>query len=405
MNNPLVTIFVVNLKAVVISSKSTPLLLPIPSELTDKIGYIGGIQWVSNNLYSSNNYISLLVTNRAQTRTNTILCEAPIFKCIILHTEFTTNFSKVLTAEKVIFPSMANIATIDHTLNISSSVDIEHTFNKANGIYDTSKRFEVSSKGINILKRISVQNYADGRHYRQIVLISSEDRRTVIPLTKCQLEVTEIIGWDAGKEMIYFMAAPIYRSDERHLYKVRVQLVSSTKVNRTRVIITEDQCICLTCNSKISTTIFTKLSTNQTQNKAVHNYHRHSTIYSNDNADIDFDIKYGNNDKKSNPNIQAMPNNCLYNHIQFSSDYYYYIQECLGPEVPTVYLVETDSNKRILTLDNGDLLRHQLSQNALPQIRTLNVEINNGFHAKVKLFIPPEIRDGAEITYPLIIQM
>lgn len=392
MNNPLVRVFVVNLKAVIISSKSVPIVLKLPSELIDKVGYIGGIHWVSS-ISSSNNYLSLLITNRAQTRTNTILCEEPEFKCVILHTEFTTNYSKILTSEKVTFPSMNGIAIIEHTLNISN---LKENFIKHNGIYDTPKRFEVSSNGINILKRIPIQNHINGGHYRQIVFISSEDRRTVIPLTKCQLEVTKIIGWDANKEVIYFMGAPIYRSDERHLYKVRLQLVRSTKINRTRVISNEEECICLTCNN-ISTTIYTKLDTNQTHNKTVHNYQRHySTINSNDNINIDFDINNENH---------AMPNNCLYNHIQFSSDYCYYIQECLGPEVPTVYLVDTHSNQKILTLDYGVLLRHQLTQNALPQIRILNVEINNGFHAKVKLFIPPEIRDEAEITYPLILQM
>lgn len=201
------------------------------------------------------------------------------------------------------------------------------------------------------------------------------------------------------------MAVPLNRSEERHLYKIRLQLIQSEKFNRTHVISTEDECICLTCSNRISTTIYNKLRIDHTKrhSKAVHSNCRYfSEVNEHYGTDDDDDHNVNN----SSPVIIASPNNnCLYNNIQFNEDYSYYIQECLGPEVPSIYLVETQTNKRIFTLDSGDLLRHSISQTALPQIRILDVEISNGFHTKVKLFIPPDVRDESETTYPLILHV
>lgn len=100
-----------------------------------------------------------------------------------------------------------------------------------------------------------------------------------------------------------------------------------------------------------------------------------------------------------------IPNNCLFNKIHFSRDFSYYVQECLGPETPSVYLVETSSMAKIKVLHNGDLLRSRLAQLAIPQIRTVSVEIRHGFHAQVRLFLPPGMKEEEEVAFPLIIHM
>lgn len=100
-----------------------------------------------------------------------------------------------------------------------------------------------------------------------------------------------------------------------------------------------------------------------------------------------------------------IPNNCLYNKIHFSKDFSYYVQECLGPATPSVYLVETSSMMKIMVLHNGDLLRSRLAQLAIPQIRTVSVEIRHGFHAQVRLFLPPGMKEEEEVAFPLIVHM
>jgi len=103
--------------------------------------------------------------------------------------------------------------------------------------------------------------------------------------------------------------------------------------------------------------------------------------------------------------LYDIPKNCLYNRVQFSQDYSYYVQECLGPEAPSVYLVETASNDKIYVLNAGDVLRHRLSQLAIPQSRTFSVEIRHGFHAQVRLFLPPGMREEEDVAFPLVLHV
>lgn len=384
MNNPQVTVYVVNLVSVVKFSKTTPVSLKLPPELTDKVGYVGGLQWITTTSPSSM-YLSVLITNRAQTRTSTILCEAPDFECEILYTELKTNYSAVLSTEKATFASVPGVNTIDISTSISNAMGLKGASSKHSDIGNKKKIGIFSYGGIQLLKRLPIQKSSNGNHYRQIVFISNQDRRTVIPVTNGHFEVTEILGWDRVNEMIYFMAVPIQHSDEKHLYKSKLQLIHLTKINRTKVISAENECICLTCSAVLT---------------ASNNLSIHTKLFS-PKTDVGSSLHLVKNPR----NNERTSNNCLYNHILFSSDYSYYIQECLGPEVPSVYLVETNSNQKVLTLDAGDTLRSLLSENSLPQIRILDVKINNGFHAKVKLYIPPDIREEAETTYPLILHM
>ncbi|EDX18166.1 GD15708 [Drosophila simulans] len=103
--------------------------------------------------------------------------------------------------------------------------------------------------------------------------------------------------------------------------------------------------------------------------------------------------------------LYDIPKNCLFNRVQFSQDYSYYVQECLGPEAPSVYLVETASNDKIYVLNAGDVLRHRLSQLAIPQSRTFSVEIRHGFHAQVRLFLPPGMREEEDVAFPLVLHV
>ena len=48
---------------------------------------------------------------------------------------------------------------------------------------------------------------------------------------------------------------------------------------------------------------------------------------------------------------------CNYNNIIFSQNLSYYIQECQGPEVPIVLLINTSNDQIISVINNGSDLR------------------------------------------------
>lgn len=173
------------------------------------------------------------------------------------------------------------------------------------------------------------------------------------------------------------MATPKLVPGQRHLYQINLS-INVTKSNR--MFISSTLPICMTCENGAHT--FRLMS---------------STNSSGANISADYD--------ESPLGGGSIPNNCLYNKIHFSRDFSYYVQECLGPATPSIYLVETNSMMKIKVLHSGDLLRSRLAQLAIPQIRTVSVEIKDGFHAQVRLFLPPGMKEDEEVAFPLIIHM
>lgn len=277
----------------------------------------------------------------------------------------------VLPAERPIF-SVRNSANLKRNQQqlLANGVNGNSSFhNVSNG----QTTYEISNGGY-LLKRLPVRDGEHG-HFRHVVFISSLDRRPV-PLTMGRFEVTELLGWDEAHDVIYFMAAPEKRPGERHLYKISLKL-NETQSNR--AYITSTQPTCLTCDNTVSTYRLTAQ-----------------------------DIRVEDGGNRSDDETECyydIPKNCLYNKIYFSKDYSYYVQECLGPESPSVYLVDTQSNMKTFILNAGHSLRYRLLQLALPQIRTFSVEIRHGFHAQVRLYLPPGMREDEEVAFPLILHM
>lgn len=173
------------------------------------------------------------------------------------------------------------------------------------------------------------------------------------------------------------MATPKLVPGQRHLYQINLAINMTKKSNR--IFISSTAPICMTCDNNAHTFRLASNANSSTGNV--------STDY--------YEPPLGGD----------IPNNCLYNKIHFSKDFTYYVQECLGPETPSVYLVETSTMTKIMVLHNGDLLRSRLAQLAIPQIRTVSVEIKDGFHAQVRLFLPPGMKEEEEVAFPLIIHM
>ncbi|XP_016962897.1 inactive dipeptidyl peptidase 10 isoform X2 [Drosophila biarmipes] len=364
--NPNVTVNVVNLSVI---KYIFPTQIKLPSELSNG-SYVGGLTWASPS------DLSVTVTNREQTKATTVLCRAPHFHCQAVHTEVTINDGWVLPAERPIFSARNQVHKHPARL-LQNPEEVQPESQNVSATEEGQTTHEISNGGY-LLKRLPVRDGEHG-HYRHVVFISSLDRRPV-PLTMGRFEVTEIVGWDEPHEIVYFMAAPEKRPGERHLYKINLKL-NVTESNRTYI--TSSSPTCLTCDNTEST----------------YRLHRARISQRGDRWE-DIVARLEPDDC-----LYDIPKNCLYNRVQFSQDYSYYVQECLGPEAPSVYLVETASNDKIYVLNAGDVLRHRLSQLAVPQSRTFSVEIRHGFHAQVRLFLPPGMREEEDVAFPLVLHV
>ena len=237
-----------------------------------------------------------------------------------------------------------------------------------NGTVNATAETPKYKKVTYLIKRLPVR---DGGHgfFRHVVLVPLENRRK-IPLTMGQYEVTEILGYDEKDGLIYFMAAPYRKPGQRHLYKILVQFDGT---NETLLKVAKEKLpYCMTCENE-----------------------EHSS----------FDLLRNSNDTYDTYQQMKIPNNCLYNKIYFNSDFTFYVQECLGPESPSLYMVEASTGKRICVLDNGNHLRERLDELSKPQIMTFSVEIKYDFNAQVKLFLPPGVKEDDDALLPLILQI
>lgn len=109
----------------------------------------------------------------------------------------------------------------------------------------------------------------------------------------------------------------------------------------------------------------------------------------------------------------------------------YVVIECLGPEIPSsaVYKVSPEFSKnplQLLTyLQNNTvlkvsadffvfylspdslacLLQEEIARIALPQIKSFPVMISGGYHAQVRMFLPPGLREDEITRYPMIVHV
>lgn len=88
-----------------------------------------------------------------------------------------------------------------------------------------------------------------------------------------------------------------------------------------------------------------------------------------------------------------------------STHFSYYVLECLGPDSPSIYLVDSSLAKKIFIINDGLELAQNVIELAMPQVRTFSVEIRDGFHAQVRLLLPPMAKEDEEVSFPLILHI
>lgn len=85
--------------------------------------------------------------------------------------------------------------------------------------------------------------------------------------------------------------------------------------------------------------------------------------------------------------------------------------ECLGPVIPfsAIYRIQVDPTKSptqvLYYLQNNTALAERISKVALPQVRSFPVMISGGYHAQVRLFLPPGLREDEITRYPMVVHV
>ncbi|XP_063919511.1 inactive dipeptidyl peptidase 10 isoform X1 [Zophobas morio] len=212
-----------------------------------------------------------------------------------------------------------------------------------------------SRNGNHALVRLPVKD-GDNGHYMHACLLFNNN---VIPLTHGAFELSRILAWDEQKNLIYALATNENAPGVRHLFKI-----GDTNSSQPWT--------CMTCQPRIDPNV---------------TYFFYPDFMNESMINDSLLVNYA----------------CDFNNVIFSKNYKYYIQECLGPNIPVVFLVETATNTRLAVLDGSIKLRNKVKDLSSPQIKTIQVEIEDGYKAQVRLYLPPVLREYEEVTFPLIL--
>jgi len=241
----------------------------------------------------------------------------------------------------------------------------------------------------------------DGKfgYFRQIAVVPFTNKKP-IGLTIGRNEVTSIIGWDGAGQAIYYISAPDDRPGQRHLYKLSLDfaLLDSTSSD---INILPRTPVCLTCDNSIAT--YDLNNTYNLNSFTSDNDRHHDHIERNIFVHVNHMI--GTMKNKQITESDLIPNNCLYNRVYMSADFSYYVLECLGPDSPSIYLVDSSLAKKIFIINRGAELAERVEELALPQVKTFSVEIKDGFHAQVRIFLPPMAKEDEEVSFPLVLHI
>ena len=109
---------------------------------------------------------------------------------------------------------------------------------------------------------------------------------------------------------------------------------------------------------------------------------------------------------------EGLPSACQYFTAIFApSNNEYALIECLGPDVPTswIYKFSVDPTKDpispVYLLQNNTELKQRIAKIAMPQVRNFPVMISGGYHAQVRLYLPPGLREDEITKYPTVVHV
>nr|XP_049701899.1 inactive dipeptidyl peptidase 10 isoform X1 [Helicoverpa armigera]XP_049701900.1 inactive dipeptidyl peptidase 10 isoform X2 [Helicoverpa armigera] len=215
-----------------------------------------------------------------------------------------------------------------------------------------------------------------------------------LPLTHGSFDVVQLLAWDHANQHIYYMGIPEGKPGQQHLYRVSSEAPRPGSPQKLPY--------CVTCNSQPSPSI---------------NLEYYGNLASSGDStwgDGDWDEELpatspSPSKKKKKKYPDGMPQNlpCLYHEAHFSPSSAYFVLECLGPGVPTFSLHKTAlPDPRLLAhLENNTVVKERLAAIALPTPRTFSVQLSSGHAARVRLLLPPGLREDEVTKYPLVLKV
>ncbi|KAL0861658.1 hypothetical protein ABMA27_009147 [Loxostege sticticalis] len=216
-----------------------------------------------------------------------------------------------------------------------------------------------------------------------------------LPLTHGSFDVVKLLAWDHTNQHIYYLGVPEGKPGQQHLYRVSSEPPRPGSPQKLPY--------CVTCNSQPSPSI---------------NLEYYGSLASSGDStwDSDWDEELPtatspspSSKKKKKKHPEAIPQNlpCLYHEAHFSPSAAYFVLECLGPGVPTssLHKIALPEPRMLLHLENNTAVKERLSSIALPTPRTFSVQLSSGHAARVRLLLPPGLREDEVTKYPLVLKV
>uniref|UniRef100_A0AAG5DCG6 Venom dipeptidyl peptidase 4 n=1 Tax=Anopheles atroparvus TaxID=41427 RepID=A0AAG5DCG6_ANOAO len=256
---------------------------------------------------------------------------------------------------------------------------------------------------------IAISPLRDGAagHFRHLVHVHIGKKR-IIPLTHGRFEVNKILHWDQANNFVYYLGIPEHSPAQQHLYRVSsLPPKQGTSPRPPR---------CLTCTHQ-------------------HGSHAHITIKASNRVQQQWNDDWDDMDEEEEEYVElplttapskrkrkptepetvappTPPTPCQYFTTVFApGNSEFALIECLGPIVPfsAIYRIVPDVSKAptqvLYYLQNNTALADRVGKVAVPQVRSFPVMISGGYHAQVRMFLPPGLREDEITRYPMIVHV
>ncbi|XP_055634110.1 inactive dipeptidyl peptidase 10 isoform X2 [Toxorhynchites rutilus septentrionalis] len=252
---------------------------------------------------------------------------------------------------------------------------------------------------------IAISPLRDGAagHFRHLVHVHIGKKR-IIPLTHGRFEVNKILHWDQANNFVYYLGVPEHSPGQQHLYRASsLPPKQGTPPRAPR---------CLTCSHHHSGHAHVAKTSNRMQQQWNDDWL--------DEAEEEQDEEYieippttaSPKKKRKTEEPAPPPTPCQFFTATFApNSNEFALIECLGPVVPysAIFRIITDPAKSpthvLFYLQNNTALAERISKVALPQIKSFPVMISGGYHAQVRLFLPPGLREDEITRYPMIVHV
>ena len=82
-------------------------------------------------------------------------------------------------------------------------------------------------------------------------------------------------------------------------------------------------------------------------------------------------------------------------------------QQCLGPDVPSTHVFSLPENRCLVTLDTNSHIHRQLAVSSMPRLMEFSLPLSSSpaSVARVKLTLPPVLREEEDFSFPLLVNM